>query len=382
MIKSYISNKNYSALYINTIGIKFASALVLTFVGAHLYTLGLSLSLLFLYFGAEFFLRGLLTPLGGSIVSKYGFKKAIIAANIVLALYFIALGMYETWPLIGFMSFILHALSRAIYYPAKHYIQAKFVQEFNRGRFLTLEIVIGSLTGSLALLAATYSVTVLHTFWPIVVLTGILLIISSLAILFVLGKLDRERNITYSGIIKYSLSKEFRKDLVGFSGFGVNIAFNNVVVAMLVFFAIESLKLFGILMASILIIEMLITLIFGRLIDANRLKSNQRATSLQILSYLSFFFIFTPFLTTVIKTAYNMIWNLFDSSFTARFHSKISKKGLIYACSKELTMDMAAAFVCVILSLLAATLSHNIVFTVSLLLAASGAFIAQSKFQD
>lgn len=381
-MENYISNKNYLALYLNTTGIKFASSLVLSFVGVHFYIEGMPLWLVFLYFGSEFLLRSLLSPLSGVITSRYGFKHTIIIANLFLAAYFVAVSMFEAYPVIGFMSFILHAISRGIYYPTKHYMQANFVHDFNRGRFLTLEMVIASLTGALAILFATYSVTTLGSFWPVALVTGIFLMSSSLSILLVLGKLEHESALKYGDVFKHCKSIDFRKDSWGFIGFGINVGFSNVVVALLVFFIVESLKLFGVIMAAVFILEMIITLVYGHFIDKNRLRSNKIASFLQIGSYASFLLALSPLLVTVVKTFYNVIWDLFDSSFTARFHAKISRQGLRYACAKEVNLSAAAGGLCFILAGAAALWPPAIVFKLALVIASLGIVAAWTQFSD
>lgn len=381
MIKSYISNKNYIALYFNTIGIKYASALMLSFVGAYLYFEGIPLPLIFLYFAAEFLLRAIVSPFSGVLTSKYGFKSTVVAANILLIAYFLALSAVEIYPLVGLMSFILHSMSRGIYYPTKHYMQAMFIKEFNRGRFLTLEIIIASLTGVMAVLFATYSVTVWGSFLPVAAVAGMFLLFSSLSIWFLLDDLESGGAIRYRDTWIYWRARSFRRDLLAFTGFGANIAFNNVVVALFVFFVVDSLELFGIVMSAVFILEMALTLLYGQLIDRNRLASNKVASFLQVGSYASFLFASTPLVVTVVKTAYNFIWNIFDSSFTTRFHSKISRQGLIYACSKEVNLALAASANCFVL---AATAYYweSVVFAVALAITSGGVVLAWTQFKD
>src|SRR4051794_16350725 len=121
-MQEYLRDKNYLALYLNSIGVQFSSALVLSFVGAHLFTQGLPLYLVLLYFGLEFLFRALFTLLSHTLTQKYGIKHTIVFSNIVLILYFFMLSLFATHPVVGFCSFILYAFSRGIYHPAKHYL--------------------------------------------------------------------------------------------------------------------------------------------------------------------------------------------------------------------------------------------------------------------
>lgn len=381
-INGHIPNKNYVALYFNTIGIKFASSLVLSFVGAYLYFEGVSLPLIFVYFGGEFFLRGLFSPLSGVITTRFGYARAVVIGNILLAAYFLTLSALPKYPLIGFSSFILHAMSRGIYYPTKHYMEAKFVQEFNRGRFLTLEIVIASITGALAVLFATYSVTVWKSFLPVALAVSLFLLFSSISVSFMLGDLPFKQRIRYRDTFQRCLSPIFRKDATAFIGFGMNMMFNNVVVTLLVFFVVGSLKLFGLVIATVFVLEMLVIFIYGSLIDRNRLRSNKAASVMQIVSYGSFLAATTPLLVATVKTFYDVVWNVFDSSFTTRFHSKISRKGLVYACAKEVSLDMTSAAMCFVLAAAAFLWAASTTFYLALALAAAGVVLAWTQFKD
>jgi hypothetical protein len=380
-ISGHITNKNYVALYFNTIGIKFASALVLSFVGAYFYFEGIPLPVILLYFGAEFLLRAIISPFSGVVTTKFGYARTVIIANILLAGYFLALSALDAYPVIGLSSFVLHSLARGLYYPTKHYMQAKFVQEFNRGRFLTLEIVIASLTGAAAVLFATYSVTVWQSFLPVALVAGLFLAISSLSVTLLLGDLEYNHRIQYLDVLRRCKSIAYRADAKAFTGFGVNVAFNNVVVTLLVFFVVDSLQLFGLVMATVFILEMLLTLTYGRLIDKNRLRSNKVASFLQVGSYVSFLFAATPILVAAIKTAYNIVFNIFDSSFTVRFHSKISRQGLVYACAKEVNLGLAAAGTCFALAGIAYFGSYA-AFASALVLSSLGVWLAWTQFKD
>ncbi len=374
-------NKNYIALYLNYMGMQFSSALVLSFVGAHLYLQGLSLPLIFLYFGLEFLLRGMFSPISSILAQKYGFKTAILIANVLLITYFVSLSFYATYPSLVFCGLAFHSLSRGIYYPIKHHMEAFFIRDNTRGRFLTLETVISGLTAAIAVGFATYSITVWHSFLPSAILASVFLGVASFSVVKLLGDMRHEHAGGYRAVLGHVTSHDFRSDLVAYSGIAANIGFNNVVVALLVFFVVNSLKLFGLIMVSVFLLEMILTLAYGSFIDQNRLKSNKLASFLQISSYLTFLMALSPLLVAAVKTTYDFVWNIFDSSFTARFDTKIKKHGLVYACSKEVVLGMGAACYCLLLSLVA-YLWHGGVFPVSLILASAGVLVAWQRFKD
>ncbi len=380
-MRDYMLNKNYLALYINSATMQFASALVLTFVGVNLFTQGLPLYLVFIYFGAEFIVRSILSPLSATAVSRLGIKNTIIVSNVLLVLYFLTLSLFSIYPLIGFFSFIFHAASRGLYHPAKHYLQAIFIEKNTRGRFLTLEIAINSISAALAIGFATISVTIWGSFLPVALLVSAMILIASFSLIKLLDSVHSKISLTYGQVMKHVLSRTFRLDAFAFTGFAGSMGFNNVVVALLVFFVVKSLELFGFIIVCVFFIETLLTLLYGKLIDKNRYESNKLASTLQVISFGTFFAAATPLGVTLIKTAYGVVWNAYDSSFTSRFHDKMKKHGFIYACSKEVALCFGTGLYCLTLGSVA-YLWNDLVFVVSLLLAALGVLLAWKTFRD
>lgn len=380
-MRDYILNKNYIALYINSAAMHFASALVLTFVGVNLLIEGLPLYLVLVYFGSEFVLRSLLSPFSSTFVNRFGIKQTIIIANVLLVMYFLTLSLFPTYPVIGFSSLIFHAISKALYHPAKHYLQAIFIENHTRGHFLTLEIVINSICAAIAVSFAAFSVTVWKSFFPVAALASIMIVVASFSIIKLLDKVDVKVVSSYIAVMKNVFSRSFRSDALAFTGFAGSMGFNNVVVALLVFFVVESLALFGTIVALVFLAETALTLIYGKYIDVNRRSSNKLASILQLASFGTFLSAATPLSITLVKTAYGVIWNIYDSSFTSRFQDKMKQRGFMYACSKEVALCFSTGAYCLILAAVA-YFWPGYVFEVSLMLAVCGVLLAWSKFKD
>ncbi len=381
-MENYLHDRNYLALYLNSICVQFASALMLSFVGASLILQGMPLYLVFLYFGLEFLARALFSPLGSVLTRRWGLKSAILIANLILIAYFFVLSTYSSSPVLGFSSLLLYALSRGIYHPTKHFLEATFIRNSTRGRFLTMEIVLNSVCAALAVGFATYSVTVWHTFFPVAILAAVFLLAASFIILSMLDNLPKVATGGYRHVFRHFLSAGFRRDRQAFAGFAQPMAFNNVVVALLVYFVVDSLKIFGIVMVSVFLVQMVFTLVYGRFTDENRIKSNKLASGLAIASQVSFWLAVTPLLVAVIKSVYDAIWNIFDSSFTARFHQKIKLHGLVFGCAKEMSIGFAGATYCLALSASAYFWHSSIVFSIAIILACIGIVEAWKKFTD
>jgi len=380
-MESYLRNRNYLALYLNSVCVQFASALMLSFVGASLLLQGLPLHLVFLYFGLEFLARALFSPLGSTVTRRFGAKNAILIANLILIAYFFVLSAYSTSPALGFSSLLLYALSRGIYHPTKHYLEAMFVANETRGRFLSMEIVLNSVCAALAVGFATYSVSVWHTFFPVAIVAAVFLLAASLVVLSMLDDLPKVVSGSYREVFRGFMSVAFRRDLEAFAGFSWPMAFNNVVVALLVYFVVDSLKIFGVVMVSVFLVQMVFTLVYGQFTDKNRIKSNKLASGLAIASQVAFWLAFTPLIVAIIKSVYDSMWDIFDSSFTARFHQKIKLHGLMFGCAKEMSIGFGGATFCLILSATAYFWRFG-VFGLSIVLACMGVVAAWKKFAD
>jgi hypothetical protein len=380
----YLSNRNYLALYIHSVAMRFSSALVLSFVGANFFTQGLALNYILLYFGLEFILRGILSPLSSTSVSKIGLKKTILLANFLLMFYFLSLGFYSLNPKLFFFSFILHSISKALYHPAKHFLEASLVENRTRGHFLTMEIILNSITAATALSIATFSVTVLGSFMPVAVVSIIMLAIASYAVVDMLPNIKTKDNLChgYKAIIKNVFSKHFRKDVIAFSGFGASMGFHDVVVSLVVFFSLGSLKEFGIITSILFIVNMFLILAFGKLIDHRRKRSTHIASVMELLSLVGLFASSGVFGTILAKSFYDVSWESYDASFTARFHQKMKKAGFQFACSKEVALSMATGVFCLILSLITSLQGEQSLVPASFVLVSIGAILAIRYFKD
>lgn len=355
MFRKHVENKEYFALYINSIGTKFASTIVLSLGAAYLFSIGFSLAAVLLYFALEFGLRGLTNPFSAKVAEKIGLKKSILLSYVLLTVYFVSLSFAKENHLVGFFSFIFHSISRGIYYPLKHFLQAQVVRNASRGKFLTLEIVINILIGIFATGFSSFILYRFTVFFPIAIIAGIILLVSY----YIFSKNIKDPKIKtkskYTDVLKNIVSKEFREDIFPYFTFSINVVTNNVIIGLFLYYFLGDFKTFGIVMALTILVESVITLIYGFFIDKDHNKATKRATILQSLAYV-FLVILPkiPFGLFLLNSAYRITWNLFDSSFTSKFHTKIKRRNnLIYACSKEFILGISMFLILSVYSVIA-----------------------------
>lgn len=378
----YFAGKNYLALYTNTIGTKFASTLVLSFVGAYLFNLGLGLSLVLLYFALEFGLRSLVSPFGGVLATRIGFKKTISISYLVLVIYFVAVSLAEVSFTIGFFSFIFHSISRGLYYPNKHLVESLLVFDGTRGSFLSLEAVISTLVSLIAVSVASTSLFVFNSFVPVVVLASLFLLFAVAGIHSLDYEGEELRPTSLKQIKKFIASTVFRKDLIAFSGFATNIVVNNVLVGLFIFLVVGDFKAFGFVMAFVLIAELVFLLLFGRYIDRHKKAASRRASYLNSLVYLLYPFARTPATAFLAQSVYKIVWGAFDTSFTARFHSKMKESAhpAIYASAKETVLWATSSLTLFILAALSQPLGER-VFVLGFIVAVAGVWVTYINFK-
>lgn len=406
---NYFKNKNYIAFYLNNFGTKFASTLVLSFTGAYFYDTGIKLYLILLYFGFEFGFRAFFSPFAGIISSKIGFRKTIILSYFILILYFITIALINKYFWIGFFGFLLHSISRGLYYPIRHLTQALFIDSKERGKFLTFEMVMTTLIGMFAIFSASFIVLKFDSFFPIVILSSFFLLISIFAIYFLLDEQNpnfkdfkniktckngnmanlqiRENNfdnLSFKKIYSFLFSLSFRKDFLAYCGFSTNIVINNVIISLITFYYLKDFKTFSLVMNLVLFFELIFTIFFGFYIDKNNLQATKKSSFLQFLSYIGYIFLIkNPISLFFLQSFYKIVWNFFDTSFTARFHSKIksSQNPTIYACAKEMILGYFMFFVLILASFLSLFLNNKI-FILFFLFGMCGIYFLNIYFKD
>jgi len=116
-----------------------------------------------------------------------------------------------------------------------------------------------------------------------------------------------------------------------------------------IFFIVWDFGIFGLILAGIIIVESIISLIFGHYVDKNPKESLKKSAKMHAATNLSMWlFAKTAVLTTIIQIFNQIAWNLFDNSFTTKIHKKIklSKQDpFVYASTKEMALCFWEVFV-------------------------------------
>lgn len=343
---AYFSSPAYNALYATVLLNKLGDSVFSFFVAGYLYSIGIPLAGVLLFFGFEFGLRGLLSPLGAMSVSRFGVGNTLLVAGGFSAGFFVALSAASNDPIAAFACFILYSLSRAVYHPCKHALNATLVDNAHRGRQHTLELVVTSVGGAIgAVLAGT--VIERSSFQVAALLAAGFSLTSALPFFWLLR--DRKDAATahpsFLEPYRFLASAEFRPNLLPFFAESATIIVRVVAAPLFLYLTIKHFDTVGLVVGLALTVETLITLWHGRHIDhAGNQSAITRASWLLSVAHVAYAVIargsVTAFFCQLMLQTSN---NMFASAWNTAIHRKISasSKPLVYAAAKELWLCLS-----------------------------------------
>lgn len=340
MFGAYFPNKNYTILYLHTFGDKIGNRLVEIFSGVFLYSLGMPLPVVLLFFGLDFGLRGVLAPLAPVCSYKFGVKKSILLSYLFLILFFIALGFSQTSLWIGFFSFVFRSLSRAIYYPCMDSLHSILIKDGTRAKQYTLELVWSAFAGLLAI--GIGSTVLLHTLiFSVAALTTVFVL--AIVPLFYLDKIETISATVFTESFKYLFSSTFRENLLPLSAQAVAIIANQIVVSLFIFIVVkEKTSSFTSTLIIGILIQICLTLLYGVWVDRKGYKKTLPiASSMQAVGSIGYLFVKSipvvlPFLTGFNNTT----WDMYSSNYNSRLQEKAQRSGKPFLFNTAIQMNL------------------------------------------
>lgn len=340
-----------------------------------------------LFFGCEFGLRGLLSPLGAMAIVRFGMAGSLFMAGAASALFFLALGASSHDPRLAFGCFTLYSLSRALYHPAKHAINALLVNQTHRGRQQTLELVFASVGSALGAIIAGF-VMVENSFMAAAQIAAIFSLVSGLPFFWILQGQEAPpypKLISFRDPYRFILSAEFRHQWIPFLGEAATHTARVVAAPLFLFLTLKHFDVVGLVVGAALLLEMVITLWHGQRIDqSGNSAAISRSSWLLSISFLSYGFLtrssITAFIAQFILQVTN---NLFASAWNTHIHKDVQRSSspLVYASSKELLLCLFELGLMLLFALMAYFLGES-VFYAMFVLGALGAHIVRMCTQS
>lgn len=147
----YILNRELTELYASIALRNFTLGLVKVFEPIYLFVyFSQDISKTFLYFGSIAFLHGVLSPLGGKIVTKIGVKHSMLAAIPFLFLYYLGLWHIEALGNFFFLLVPVLVTHNLFYWTAFHIDFTRFSEIENRGKQLSYRYIVSALSAAVA----------------------------------------------------------------------------------------------------------------------------------------------------------------------------------------------------------------------------------------
>lgn len=340
------------------------------------------LPFILLFFGLEFGLRGALAPLARVAVSKVGIKKAIIISYGFLVIFFIFISLTKISLILGFLSFIFQAISRAIYYPCLDTLHSIFVKDGSRGKQYTLELVITALAGLLAV-GIGFSVLANATVLAIIALAVYLGI--AIGALSLMDHIEFPANGRFLESYTYLASSEFKENLLPLGAESIVIIANVIIAPVFIFSLVKSSSSFSIIILIGILIQMILDLVYGSWIDkVGHKKTLKWASGLQAIGNICYIFVAQRLsLLPIVNGFNNTAWDMFSGNYNTRIHQKAQKtrNPLLFNTASQMTLCFVEIIALIIFALFAWAYG-NAVFMLIFLCSIMGLYVSTKYFMD
>jgi len=239
-------------------------ALIFIFEPIYLYRLGYSLQQIMMFWVIVYAVYIFILPLGGKVAERFGYEHTIFYGTFFWILLYLCMYLIQYWPIFFFITPIVWAIQKSLYWPAYHANFAKYSCNQEEGReisFLTIltsaSYVVGPIFGGFILYFWGFSV--------LFIVVAILLLVSNVPMLLTKEKF-KPVPVDYQYSFKRMFAKENRKQFLAYMGFGEEIL---VVVVWPIFISIfiTSYLSIGWLVGVATLITALVTLFIGKWAD-------------------------------------------------------------------------------------------------------------------
>ena len=354
MWRSYFADRNYRIFYLHSFGDSIATRLTQIFTGVYLYSAGMPLHFIFLFWGFEFGLRGLLAPLGPALFSKIGLTKTIYLSYALLIVYFLLVGSAGFSLPIAFSAFIFHAFAKAIYYPCIDGLHALLIHENSRGRQSSVEIALMSLAGLIAVGLGTVVLT-LYSFWVLACIVAVILLFAG----SVVGRLDTRPQTPLRVYDSYAhfTSSSFRPYLLPLGAYSLAIIANIFAAPLFIFIGVGTLETFGLVIGAALLVELAVVLAAGAAVDKyQQSRVAPIVVGLQSLGNIAYLFLKGNPVHAFAVSAFNTnAWNALRNNFETRMQREAKQSGsaLLFMAAGQMALCFAEVIALSIFALIA-----------------------------
>ena len=344
--KNYFNNKNYTAIYLHTFFYVLADSMMNIFSAVILYSLGMPIHFILLFFAVQFGVMGLLSPLSLVLTSRIGLVPTLCISAFfhTTAVCLLSLGSYSHFFLLFSASFFF-ALKGAIYHPLIYGIHSMYVENHHRGKFNSLRNIFKILATALSIsILAFFLILDLKIYIPFFTISFWLLAIACYA--FFLEKRPLHATYSLKEVYQYFFSKTFRENILPFS-MQAFLIIEMITIPLFIYFYFKDLKITSAIIILSLFLEAMVLFFLGRYIDTFSKKYFSRSLALNALNPLIFLSSYVcPPLIYVGNMYHGISKNIFETSFSTKLQTKAKtvQDPLLFTTSKEMALCFAELF--------------------------------------
>lgn len=251
----------------------FAASSIALFEPIYLYTLGLGLKGILLYYLVLYLILIFLYPLGAVVARRIGLQHAILFSSPFLILTYLSLYAMKANPAFVIGAVAASALQIALYWPAFHAEMIEFGNDVERGKeisnvagIISIASVLGPALGGLLVAAAGF---------PALFVAASALIAASNLPLLAQAETRRRDGFDYAAAFRRLAAPQNRRRVIAYLGFGEDLI-GLAVWPVFLFTVLRGFSETGLAVSASLLITACVMLFVGRLADLQSRHAVQR----------------------------------------------------------------------------------------------------------
>jgi MFS family permease len=374
----YFAEKQYALVYWHRAFRRAADSAIYAFTGAYFLKIGMPLPLVLFFFGLEFGLRGVFCPWGLKLISQLGIVKALTISAFFKLMFFVMMSYSESNIWIGFSSFIFYALAGGIFFPVFDVLEALFVKDDTvRGRQMSFGQIADGIAGVVGVGLFSYLLT--HYSYAVASIpVALCTFLSVLPFLGLQKHMEPFDNFQQKDLFIF-IKNEFTPYLLPLFGLQLTIIGAGVIAPIFIYQMVGQFDVMGILIAAAIIVELLVTFLFGRYVDQKGVKRSFRpALLLHSACMLSYIFLAkTVLMVFLTESLHKISRNFLRGSTVTGLHLSYrngKKHLLLYGAGMQMTLCFFELLVLPLYALLSVWMGASVLY-LAFLMSAVGVFL-------
>lgn len=257
-------SKQLEELYVSVAILDFALAAVALFEPVYLYQLGYSIAHILMFYMVAYVTYFFLLPLGGKVVAQFGPERSIAISTLFFISYYLGLLLIKGAPIFFWITPIIFAIQKTLYWPAYHTDFILTSDQGQRGKefsglwsLSTVMNILGPVVGGLMITTAGFT--------PLFLAVIAVIAVSNIP-LFVTPINHQPEKFSYRQSFVMPFSRQHIRTTLAYLGFGEEFVMQ-FIWPIFVVLVLKSYLEFGGLIALATLVTALATLYIGKMVD-------------------------------------------------------------------------------------------------------------------